>query len=444
MKAIKYLFYILILTSVLPGCNKTSTSDEQRPVINSIDLNASQVTAGTKVLVTSSVTDPQGDQLSYKWTSSYGTISDPDNSSTEWVISPTCQTNRNVKITLTVSDGKETSSLDKGIPVVMGIIVTGKVFYAGTSIPMPGVSIKLSPFSTITGNDGTFTLFHIAAGSCTIEASKSGFDSEMKTEVITSDNNNFTFPMTSGIGTKKIYGSVKTIDSIPLIGIRVILLNDDKSPSTLTDLTDNNGNYQISAVPQGKRSFSFSNESNPNNCQLLTKDVDIAGNDLKNNVRMKIGRQIDVLKNGWESRTTDLSTPFNGTAYVLTADGSIASNTNKYFRPVYCCPIPADADDPQVILTQKLTGTLKTKGTLFYLSPANTQFYMSTECTTWVDYLYSAYTYWSTAITSFQSDHFTISNSYKGLSVKFTFGLYRWQGTMPLWEVKSLNVSYYY
>jgi hypothetical protein len=73
--------------------------------------------------------------------------------------------------------------------------------------------------------------------------------------------------MTSSTGTKKIYGSVKTIDSIPLSGIRVILLNDDKSPSSITDITDNNGNYQISSVPQGKRSFNFLNESNPNNCQ---------------------------------------------------------------------------------------------------------------------------------------------------------------------------------
>jgi hypothetical protein len=444
MKVIKYLICILILATFLSGCNKTSTSDEQRPVIQSIDLNASQATAGTKVLVTSSASDPQGDQLTYTWTSSYGTISDPNNSSTEWIISPTCQTNHNAKITLTVSDGKETSSLDKEIPIVMGIIVTGKVLYAGTSIPIPGVSIKLKPFSTITGNDGTFTFFHIAAGSSTIEASKTGFDSNVKTEDISDENNDFTFPMTSGIETKKIFGSVKTIDSIPLSGIRVILLNDDQTKSSLTDITDNNGCYQIGSVPKGKRSFYFSNESNPLNCQVLTKDIDVAGNDLKNNVRMKIERNIDVLQNGWESKTLDLSAPFNGTAYILTADGTIASNSNKYFRPVYCCPIPADADGPQVILTHKLTGTLKNKGTLFYMSPANTQFYMSSECAAWVDYSYSSYTFWSSAISSFLTSYYVISNTYRGLSVKFTFGLYRWQGIMPLWEVKSLNVSYYY
>jgi hypothetical protein len=444
MKASKNLICLLILPTFLLSCNKTSTSDEQRPVIHSIDLDASQVTAGTKVSVTSSVTDPQGDQLTYTWTSSYGTISDPDNSSTEWVISPTCQTNSNAKITLTVTDGKETTSLDKEIPIIMGIIVIGKVLYTGTSIPIPGVNIKMGPFATITGNDGTFILFHIAAGSNTIDASKSGFDNYIKTEDISSENNAFTFSMTSGTETKKIYGSVKTIDSIPLSGIRVIMLNDDKTLSSLTDITDINGNYQINSVPQGIRSFKFSNESNPNNCQALTKDVDVAGNDLKNNVRIKIERQIDVLQNGWEFKTSDLSAPFNGTAYVLTADVTNPSNSNKYFRPAYCCPIPADADDPQVTLIHRLTGTLKNPGMLFYKSPANTQFYMSSDCTTWVDYSYSNYTYGSAAITSFLPDYYPISSSYKGRSVKFTFGLYRYQGIMPLSEVKSLNVSYYY
>ena len=326
----------------------------------------------------------------------------------------------------------------------MGIIVIGKVLYTGTSIPIPGVNIKMGPFATITGNDGTFILFHIAAGSNTIDASKSGFDNYIKTEDISSENNAFTFSMTSGTETKKIYGSVKTIDSIPLSGIRVIMLNDDKTLSSLTDITDINGNYQINSVPQGIRSFKFSNESNPNNCQALTKDVDVAGNDLKNNVRIKIERQIDVLQNGWEFKTSDLSAPFNGTAYVLTADVTNPSNSNKYFRPAYCCPIPADADDPQVTLIHRLTGTLKNPGMLFYKSPANTQFYMSSDCTTWVDYSYSNYTYGSAAITSFLPDYYPISSSYKGRSVKFTFGLYRYQGIMPLSEVKSLNVSYYY
>ena len=444
MKASKNLICLLILPTFLISCNKTSTSDEQRPVIHSIDLDASQVTAGSKVSVTSSVTDPQGDQLTYTWTSSYGTISDPNNSSTEWVISPTCQTNSNAKISLTVTDGKETSSMDKEIPIIMGIIVSGKVLYSGTSIPISGVTIKLGPFSSITGNDGTFIFFHIASGSKTLEAGKSGFDNYAKTEDISSENNAFTFSMISGTETKKVYGSVKTIDSIPLSGIRIIMLNDDKTLSSLTDITDINGNYQISSVPQGIRSFKFSNESNPNNCQVVTQDVNVASDDLKNNVRMKIERNIDVLQNGWEFKTADLSAPFNGTAYVLTADGTSPSNANKYFRPAYCCPIPADAEDPQATLIHRLTGSLKTPGVLFYKSPANTQFYMSSDCTTWVDYTYSNYTYGSTAITSFLPDYYPISSSYKGRSIKFTFGLYQWQGIMPLSEVKSLNVSYYY
>jgi hypothetical protein len=121
-----------------------------------------------------------------------------------------------------------------------------------------------------------------------------------------------------------------------------------------------------------------------------------------------------------------------------------ATNTTKYFRPAYCCPIPLDADDPQAIIIHKLTGTLKTPSEIYYKSPASTQFYMNSDCSNWVVYSTNNYTYWSTAITSFQPDYFTISNSYKGGSIKFSLGLFRWAGLMPLWEIESLYVSYYY
>lgn len=443
MKASRTLVCLLIFSSLLISCNKNSSIDEQRPVIQSISFNLSQVTPGTKISVSSIVTDPQGDQLTYNWTSNDGTIADPNNASTEWVISPTCQSNSNAKISLTVSDGRETSSLDKEISIIMGITVSGKVVYAGTSIPLSGVNIELGPFSSLTATDGTFVLFHIAPGYNTIEASKTGFDTYTETEDISS-NKAYIVSMTSGIETKKVYGSVKTIDSIPLNGIRIIMLNEDKTESSLTGITDNNGDYQISSVPKGARYFKFLNESNSNNCQAITSETDVAGIDKKLDVRMKIERQIDILQNGWEFMTSDLSAPFNGTAYVLTTDGTNAAKPNKLFRPVYCCPIPIDADNPRIIMTHMLTGSLKTPGQLYYKSPASTQFFMSSDCTAWADYSTSIYTYWSSPISSFLPDYLTINNTFKGGSLKLTFGLFRWSGTMPLWEIKSVIVSFYY
>jgi hypothetical protein len=357
------------------------------------------------------------------------------------VISPTCQANSNAKIILTVTNSKGASSLSKEIPIVMGVTVSGKVLYAGTSIPIPGVIITIGPFSSITGNDGTFVFFDIASGSNILKASKSGFDNYESAEEISGVNNAFTISLANGIETKKLYGSVKTIDSIPLNGIRVVMLNDDKTESGLSDLTDAGGNYHINNVPPGNRYFKFTNESNSNKCYSFTNEIYISEGDKKVNVRMKIQRQIDMLQNGWEFKTSDLSAPFNGTAYVLMAD---ATNTTKYFRPAYCCPIPLDADDPQAIIIHKLTGTLKTPSEIYYKSPASTQFYMNSDCSNWVVYSTNNYTYWSTAITSFQPDYFTISNSYKGGSIKFSLGLFRWAGLMPLWEIESLYVSYYY
>jgi hypothetical protein len=325
----------------------------------------------------------------------------------------------------------------------MGINVSGKVIYYGTSIPVPGVELKMGPFSAISASDGRFFFFHIAPGANTLAALKTGFDTVKISENLSADKG-YLIPMTSSVLTKKVYGTVKTIDSIPLPGIKVLMLNDDKTESTLSALTDDNGYYEINAVPHGSRNFKLTDESNPNNCETTTSTVSVDNSDTRMNVRMKIGRLIDMLQNGWEFKSSDLSAPWNGTSYVLTTNGTNPSITNKCFRPAYCCPIPGDADNPQVILTQRLTGTLSWPGILYYKSPASTQFYMTTNCNTWPDYSVTIYTYWTNAITPFTPDYISINSSFKGESLKLTFGLLRWSGAIPLWEIKSIFVSYYY
>ena len=444
MKFPKILFWLLVLSFVLSGCSKKSTEDGERPVIQSISFNVTQVTPGEKISVSSTVTDPQGDPLTYTWTSANGIISEPNDPSTDWVISPIFLPNRNAKISLTVSDGKVTSTLDKEILVDAGVTVSGKIIYAGTSIPISGVAVKLGPFVSASGTDGSFFFFHIASGALTIEATKPGFDTYIKNVDIASGNGAYIIPMTSGTETMNVYGTVKTIDNIPLNGIKVMMLNDDLTESDLTCITDINGDYQISAVPQGTRKFKFINKSNLNKCQEITQEVTVGGSDLRLDARVKIERQIDMLQNGWEFKTSDLSAPFNGTAYVLTTDGTNSTIIYKYFRPVFCCPIPADADNPQVIMMYRLTGSLKRPNELRLGYPANNQLYLSPECSTWIDYTNTLYTYWSDPHDPFSASYFPINSIFRGRSVKLTFGLIRWSGTMPLWEIKSLIVSYYY
>ena len=444
MKFPKILFWLLVLSSVLPGCSKKSTEDDQRPIISSINFNVTQVTPGEKISVTSTVTDPQGDPLTYTWTSANGNISEPNDPSTDWVISPIFLPNRNAKISLTVSDGKVTSTLDKEILVNTGVTVSGKIIYAGTSIPISGVAVKLGPFVSTSAPDGTFFFFHISSGTATLEATRAGFDTYTKNVDLSSGNGAYIIPMTSGTETMKVFGTINTIDNILLNGIKVIMLNDDQTESDLTGITDINGNYQISAVPQGIRNFKFKNVSNVNNCQEITKEGTVGGSDLRLDARVKIERQIDMLQDGWDFKTSDLSAPFNGTAYVLSTDGTNSAIIYKYFRPVFCCPIPADADVPQVIMVYRLTGSLKRPNELRLGYPANNQFYMSQDCSTWIDYTNTLYTFWSDPHSTFLPSYFPINSTYKGRSVKLTFGLIRWSGTMPLWEIKSLIVSYFY
>jgi len=443
MKIIRTITYSLIIASLLPGCEKNPSEDELRPVISSIDFNAEQVTPGTTIRVTGNVTDPKGENLTYTWTSSDGTISDPGNISTDWTISPVCQSNSNAKITLTVSNGKSNTTMYRMIPVAMGIKVTGKALFYKTSIPVSGVKIQIGAFSTLTASDGSFIFFHIAPGSNTLKAIKSGFDTVSISENLSTDKA-YLIQMTSGTKTRKVFGTIKTIDSVALGGIRILMLNDDRTESSLSAETDNNGYYEINAVPLGTRTFKLDNVSNANNCESTTCSVEVVASDTRMNARMKIERQIDMLKDGWEFKSSDLSAPWNGANYTLTTDGTNSTVTNKMFRAAYCCPIPGDADNPQIIINQRITGSLSWPGSLYYKSPASTQFYMTTDCNAWPDYTVTIYTYWTTPVSAFTEDNISLNSSYKGQTLKLTFGLLRWSGKMPLWEIKSLLLSYFY
>jgi hypothetical protein len=437
----RFLGYLIIISvPFLAGCKKDSRSDDQKPVINSITVTPESATPGETVTLTVNASDPQGNMLSYLWSVSQGTLSDPAKPSTELIISPIAQVNSYSKILLTVSDGTYSSTSEKEIFVDSGVTVSGKANYSGTNIPVSGLRIKLGPYSTITSSDGLFVFLHITPGIRTIEAEKSGFDNFVRTENITSSNNVFTIGITSTTETRMVSGTVKTVDNILLKGIRVVMLNDDRTESTLIDTTDLTGHYEIRSVPTGTRTFKFSNANNPNNCQPATYDIVVNNPQPIFDAALKMERNIDMLQNGWEFASADLSAPFSGISYVLTSDNT---DGNRYFRPAYCCPIPADAENPVVLFEHKLTGTLRVPGGYFYLSPASAQIYMNSDCTTWVDYRNSGYTYWSYPISSFHTDRY-IGNSFKGKSVKITLGLYRYHGVMPRWEIKSLVVNYYY
>jgi hypothetical protein len=288
----KVVLLFFLFCTILNSCKKNETSVQKNspPEIESINFNPSNMTPGGKVQVTSVVVDQDGDPITYTWTSTDGVISDPNKATTFWTISPTISKNTSATIRLTVSDGKASVYKDQLLQIIAGITVTGYAYYSSTSIPVSGVTVSIGELAVTTGTDGFFSINNVYSGSNTIIASKTGYDQYQIIQNISNSNNNFTIPMTSSTETKRLYGTVKTIDNMQLFGIRVSILNPDGKESGLSDVSDVNGNYQLTSVPQGSRKLAIKNVNNPNLCLDTSYDVFLANFDKQYDPRIEIKR----------------------------------------------------------------------------------------------------------------------------------------------------------
>mgnify|MGYP005857168155 CR=1 FL=1 len=116
--------FCFIAVSVI-GCNIFSSDDSNEdPVIESINLDTQEILTDQGVWITAVVTDPDGDDVTFSWTSSSGTIltggaSDvPDHSPTTNPARWRAPSNPGeYTITCTVNDGKVTTSKSKSVTV---------------------------------------------------------------------------------------------------------------------------------------------------------------------------------------------------------------------------------------------------------------------------------------------------------------------------------------
>jgi len=342
----KILIPVFILLVMFNSCKENPTSaTNQPPNIESISFNPASVTPGGQIQVTSVVTDKEGDQITYTWTTSQGTISEPNKSTTLWTISPQVPVNQDATIKLTVTDGKSSTIQEKSITVQQGITVSGLVVYASSTIPISGATVNIGPRIITTSSDGEYSIDNIGSGSNKIIVTKTGYDTYETTVNVSSTNRNFNLPLTSSTETKRLYGTIKTTDNITLSGVRVSILNPDITESGLSDVSDANGNFQITAVPQGTRNIKLTNVSNPNLCKEVTYEVFVANFDKNYSATMKILRIINfadknAIWESWEGYWKNVPTWEN--TYWLIKSDSITGPA--IVRLKNCISIPLEAE----------------------------------------------------------------------------------------------------
>jgi hypothetical protein len=427
MKSICFFLFSLCI-SLLFLLNSCKKEDNSAPVIRVISFAPSSATPGSTVQVTAIVTDVEKDRINYSWTTDDGQISDPTSASPYWTLSSDASVNSIATIRLTVNDGKEMAEKDQKINIVTSVEVKGIACYAGSSIPVSGVTVKMGEIITTTTTDGKFAFPNIPKGINKIAATKEGYDSYEKNIEFKYPTNTYNIEMTSSNETKKLYGTVKTTIGESLFGIRVTILNPDSTESGLTDVTDMNGNYQIAGVPQGTRMIQLKNATNKNDCKPVIHEVYVADSDKSFDPVMKILRVFEAISNTtlWTYNESQPKVVWDGTAWNLQGGSNNYSIKSSII-------VPAEAEDAKVKIRHMFIGYVHydndyplSEDNLFLISLLST------------NKIYSWH--WMGNITKFRSDIFTL-DSFIGNELAFTFWLV---DAEDVWKIENLTVSYYY
>ncbi len=278
---------ILVISTIFlcQSCKEESTAPlNQPPIISSIVTNpttstSSRLEAAGIISIKVNATDGEGDELSYTWECTGGVFLEGQGTdSIKWQ-APISPSATSFNITVNVSDGKETSknSVQVYIDAAIFSTLSGYVYYTNTSIPIAGVLISIYNKNFTTSMDGYYSIDSILNGNRLLKAEKAGFEIFQSTISIDSASKYQVIKLSSQQYTHKVYGQIKTsLVQQPLIGVHVVLQNNDGSQSEIETYSDANGNYEITGVPEGLRKIEYGKynfKSNISELQILNSDI---------------------------------------------------------------------------------------------------------------------------------------------------------------------------
>jgi len=144
---------------------------------------------------------------------------------------------------VTVTAGQSTQAATLQIQPINPGNVTGTVV-DGNGQPLSGATVSAAGLTTSTAADGSYALNNLPAGSTTINASLTGFQSGSTTVTVVAATTTAAPAITLVYGSGSITGSVKTTAGAAIAGASVGFGGG-------TATTDANGNYTLTGVPVG-------------------------------------------------------------------------------------------------------------------------------------------------------------------------------------------------
>ena len=244
---------LLILGILAISCKKNHS-----PVISGIECTPEVRNAGTTFTLKATVSDEDGDALSYLWTADEGSFLNSANTREVIWKSPVTGAGKTCTISFVVSDGENEVTREIKILLEEPELGTleGHVNYTHFKIPIAGVTVTAGDQSTLTDQDGYFALSGIPAGECVLSAAKELFTgATLALQVPVNDTLSVAVEMTSVNLTTKLSGILTDPDAIPLENARMVVLNPDGSESKLSAITNAAGFYRLWYIPFGERTI---------------------------------------------------------------------------------------------------------------------------------------------------------------------------------------------
>jgi uncharacterized protein (TIGR02145 family) len=245
---------IFPLMSVLMGLLFVSCEKNRAPRITKAEFVRQPGIGNNNFNLRVEATDPELDPLSYKWVAALGNfVGATDQTEAVWT-APTSDSDSEYEIIIQVSDGHDqtTDTIFIAVQAVKFAKVSGVAQYTGCKIPVKFAVITLDGKTDTTDIQGNFDFDGIRAGRQTIKATKPDF-SEGSIDILVKEGvNNAIVNLTSAKFTTRLHGNIfGNISLSPKSYYTVTILNPDNSDSGLTNISDIDGNFEISGIPWG-------------------------------------------------------------------------------------------------------------------------------------------------------------------------------------------------
>lgn len=314
---------LLIFILLLPGCTDKATAPElNRPRVDSITIAPDFILPGGTLELAAFASDPENDSLRYRWITypRVGLFENDSLPNTRFTFADYLRSGMSVRFTLTVYDGKDSTSADRWVTIDTGKSISGHVFFEGTKVPIPGASLAIGSRADTSDSEGAYGFFDLYTGNYTLTAVRDGFD-PVTVDFELTDNLNADIFLTSPAYSGDISGIVSTKEGTLLENVRVTLLNPDGTNSQIFALTASDGSYTLPAVPNGNRRLLIEDGGNGDYDILVeVRDVLLMGPSLNCNIIAKVRRIAFLSQGGQTPYLWDLATDGSFTPWFIDAD----------------------------------------------------------------------------------------------------------------------------